>query len=198
MHVGGAGLSLGLRLPRLARMAVALGIAAWSAVVLWPSPALAAVRSSHCPPASAGGSPVGSLTVGDAVVPIVPVTYPAGGTLTPPPTNRAIGLSTRHKALFAAQGTSVLTWHVRYGNGCPGTANALITAPVGSTFEVAGRDGVPHSFRIDVRDVVPLGEYPKSWFVQSGPHRLALFTCTDLRGGAFHKTVAIFASPVAS
>jgi len=198
MRTGGADVSLGRRFPRLARLTVALGLAACSAAVLWSSPAHAAVRSSHCPPASVGGDPVGSLTIGDAVVPIVPVTYPAGGLLTPPPTNRAIGLSTRHKSLFAAQGTSVLTWHVRYGQGCPGTANALLAAPVGSTFQIAGRDGVPRSFRIDARDVVPLGEYPKRWFVQSGPHRLALFTCTDLRDGVFHKTVAIFASPVTS
>ena len=198
MRTEGADVSLGQRLPRLTRLTVALVLAACSAAVLWPSPANAAVRMNQCPPASAGGSPIGSLTIGDSVVPIVPVTYPAGGLLTPPPTNRAIGLSTRHKSLFAAQGTSVLTWHVRYGQGCPGTANALLSAPVGSTFQVAGRDGVPHSFRIDARDVVPLGEYPKRWFVQSGPHRLALFTCTDLRDGVFRKTVAIFASPVAS
>ena len=198
MRTGGADVSLGRWLSGLMRMSVTLVLATCSAAVLWPSPANAAVRMNQCPPASAGGSPIGSLTIGDSVVPIVPVSYPAGQTLTPPPTNRAIGLSTRHKSLFAAQGTSVLTWHVRYGQGCPGTANALLAAPVGSTFQIAGRDGVPRSFRIDARDVVPLGEYPKRWFVQSGPHRLALFTCTDLRDGVFHKTVAIFASPVTS
>ena len=198
MRTEGAVVSLGRWLSGLMRMPVTLVLITCTTAVLWPSPANAAVRMNQCPPASAGGSPIGSLTVGDTVVPIVPVSYPAGQPLTPPPTNRAIGLSTRHKSLFAGQGTSVLTWHVRYGQGCPGRANALLSAPVGSTFQVAGRDGVPHTFRIDARDLVPLGEYPKRWFVQSGPHRLALFTCTDLRDGVFHKTVAIFASPVTS
>ncbi|MEI8261788.1 MAG: hypothetical protein WCG77_09840, partial [Actinomycetes bacterium] len=75
MRTEGAVVSLGRWLSGLMRMPVTLVLITCTAAVLWPSPANAAVRMNQCPPASAGGSPIGSLTIGDSVVPIVPVTY---------------------------------------------------------------------------------------------------------------------------
>ena len=155
-----------------------------------------AVQAAGCPPASVGGPAVGSLTVGRVTAPITPVSVSAGGVLDPPPTNRAVGLSRQHARLDARRGTSVLTWHVRYGPGCDGVINALLTAPIGTEFEVAPKGAAATRYRVVERLTVRKGRYRLEWFRQDGPHRLALFTCADLRDGAFRDTVAVFANPV--
>ena len=172
---------------------LAVLISAAVTITLAPS----AVASRDCPSAAVAGKPIGWITVDGTRVPIAPVGYPAGGALDPPATSLAAGLSTRHRPLTAKTGTSVLTWHVRYGKGCDGALNALIDLPVGSTFTVEPAGGAAQAYRIIDRVTVPKGRYRARWFDLSGPRRLALFTCTGLKNGSFTQTVAVFASPIA-
>ena len=183
---------LGSRLTRIIRIlgAVALVSAALGAA---PTAALA----SPCPPASAGGRVIGVISVGDVQVPLVNMDFPRSRILQPPATNQAAGLSDAHAPLDAEMGTSVISWHVQYGARCPGSLNPILKLPVGGTFTVtdARTPDAPQVYEISKKFATPRGLYLPSWFSQSGPHRLALFTCADRAGRAFRKTVAIFAVP---
>ena len=183
---------LGSRLTRIIRIlgAVALVSAAIGAA---PTAALA----STCPPASAGGRVIGVITVGDVQVPLVNMDFPRSRILQPPATNQAAGLSDAHAPLDAEMGTSVISWHVQYGARCPGSLNPILKLPVGGTFTVtdARTPDKPQVYEISKKFATPRGLYLPSWFSQSGPHRLALFTCADRAGREFRKTVAIFAVP---
>ena len=174
--------------------AAVIAVAALTAVqLIGPMPASAA----SCRPASVGGRSVGTIKVGRTVVPIKPVSFPPGGVLEPPPSNRVAGISRQHAGLQAQRGTTVLTWHVLFGKGCRGSLNRLLAMPIGSTFTVKPSKGRAQAYRIVKRLRVPKGRYRVEWFRQDGPHRLALFTCAGLRDGVFHDTVAVFAKPVA-
>jgi hypothetical protein len=153
-------------------------------------------QARTCPSASIGGPAVATVTVRGKAVPVKRVTYRNGGVLLPPATNLAAGISTRNASLGAKKGSTIITWHVRYGPGCDGSLNDLITMPIGSTFS-AGVKGKPaQTYQISSRTTVPQGKLKRSWFTSSGPHRLVLITCADLRGGHFRKTMAIIATPV--
>lgn len=153
--------------------------------------------ATSCPPATVGGPAVGWITVDGDRVPIKTVTYPAGGQLDPPASALVAGVSKRHKPLLAASGTTVLTWHVRYGKGCEGALNGLMTAPIGTSFTVEKAGGEAKTYAITDRTTVPKGDYQAEWFSQEGDPRIALFTCTGLKKGRFTKTMAIFAEPTA-
>lgn len=156
----------------------------------------APARADGCPPASLGGPAVAVIKVKARTVPVKPITFRKGGALDPPHTNKAAGISIRNKPLSAKHGTTVITWHVRFGPGCYGTLNPLTTMPIGSTFRV-GKIGVtPRTYKIVKRETVPKGVLKGSWFSNAGRHRLVLITCNDLRGYVFHKTMAIIAVPV--
>ena len=118
-----------------------------------------------------------------------------GGVLEPPASNKVAAVSARHAALDAQSGTSVLTWHVRYGLGCDGDLNALLAKATGDTFTIRTEKGTT-TYRITGRDSFPQGQLKASWFDQSGPHRLSLFTCGGLRNGHFTTTTLIQARPV--
>jgi hypothetical protein len=152
--------------------------------------------AAKCPPAKVGGPAVGTITAGGVSVPIKPVSYEPGGTLRPPDTAKAVGFSTLNAPLDATEGTTVMAWHVRFGKGCPGTLNTLLKLPIGATFTVQPDDSAAREYRITERFEVPRGKYKKEWFSPVGPHRLALFTCGDLRYEKFHSTIAVFAEPV--
>jgi hypothetical protein len=158
------------------------------------SSAPAVVRA--CPPASVGGPAVATINVRGARVPVKKVTFRDGGALLPPATNQAAGISIRNKPLHAKKGTTVITWHVRYGVGCNGSLNSLITMPIGSTFTVGAVGKPAQTYQISDRVSVPKSRLRKSWFSNEGPHRLVLITCDDYRGGVFHRTMAITATPV--
>ena len=157
-----------------------------------------AAHAAKCPPASVGGPSVGSVQVGDVSVPLKRVRYRDGGPLHPPASNQNAGISTVNAPIGADEGTSVITWHIRYGQGCPGTLNDLVTLPVGSTFSVRMKNKPPMEYVITERTEVRKGRYKAAWFRPDGPHRLALFTCGDLRDGVFQSTIVTFADPVTS
>lgn len=170
-----------------------------TAVLLGSTAVLASPASAApCPSANVGGPAVGWVTTNGVRVPIKPVTYPAGGELDPPASAAVAGLSVRHRPLLAKSGTTVLTWHVRYGKGCDGALNGLMTAPIGSTFKVDKAGGGSVEYAISERVSVPKGAYRPEWFQLDGSPRLALFTCTGLKNGKYTKTMAIFADPVVS
>jgi hypothetical protein len=152
-------------------------------------------HSAKCPPATVGGPAVGTISVGDVAVPLKRVRYRNGGTFHPPASNQNAGISTVNVPIGASEGTSVITWHIRYGNGCPGTLNALSTLPMGSTFTVAMKGQTPMEYAITERTKVRNGNYKAEWFRHHGPHRLALFTCGDLRNGVYQSTVVTLAEP---
>jgi hypothetical protein len=154
--------------------------------------------AAECPPASVGGKPVGWVELDGVRTPITRVNYPAGGVLDPPPSNQVVGLSARHRALLSATGTTVLTWHVRFGAGCPGTLNLIMAKPLGATFRLSDAKGESREYRIVERRVVPKGDYDPAWFRVNGAPQVTLFTCTDYRNGAYRKTLAIIATPVDS
>lgn len=161
-------------------------------------PGAPAAGAAECPSVSAAGPVIGSVSVGDVQVPLTRVSVDPGGALVPPATNLAAGLSRQHAGLRAKRGTSVITWHVRYGSGCEGALNELLTAPIGTSLRVKAQGQASQEFQIVRRVSVPKGRYPVSWFRQHGPRQLALFSCADLRDGTFRSTVAVFAEPVAS
>jgi hypothetical protein len=68
--------------------------------------------------------------------------------------------------------------------------------PIGSTFSVGAKGKPAQTYQISSRTTVPQGKLKRSWFGNDGPHRLVLFTCAELRGGHFRKTMAIIATPV--
>jgi len=149
-----------------------------------------------CPSPNVGGRTVAWVEVDSTRVPVKRVPFTHGDPLHPPATNQAAGLSLGHAPLSAANGTTVLTWHVRFGPGCYGTLNPILKKPVGTTFTVqpVGREST--TYQIVARHEVRKGRYQASWFRQTGPHQLALFTCADLRGGQFRNTAVIIAEPV--
>jgi hypothetical protein len=149
-----------------------------------------------CPPASVGGPTVAVITVNGKSVPIKSVTFPNGGTLKPPSTNLAAGISKRNAPLRAKKGTTIITWHVRYGPGCKGALNPVLRMPIGSTFTTREANGAERTFKITKKLVVPKSGLKNSWFRKNGPHRLVLLTCADLVGGVFRKTEAVIAAPV--
>lgn len=152
--------------------------------------------AAQCPSKAVGGAPVGWVNVDDVKVPIKPVSYPAGGELAPPDSNKVAGMSTRHRPLLAKQGTTVITWHVRYGPGCDGTLNPLLDKKKDDTFTIVKKGGATQTYRIVSQTTVPQGKYKAEWFRTEGPPQLALFTCNDYRKGKFRKTTAIIAVPV--
>ena len=182
----------GSRLTRIIRI---LGVVALVSAAIGAAPTSA--HASTCPPASAGGRVIGVITVGDVQVPLVNMAFPRSRILQPPATNQAAGLSDAHAPLDAEMGTSVISWHVQYGARCPGSLNPILKLPVGGTFTVtdARTPDAPQVYEISKKFATPRGLYLPSWFSQSGPHRLALFTCADRAGRAVRKTVAIFAVP---
>ncbi len=153
-------------------------------------------QAASCPPASIGGPAVASIKVGKKTVPVKSVTYKKGGPLLPPATNQAAGLSRRNAPLHAKKGSTVITWHVRYGPGCPGTLNALTTLPIGTTFTVGKVGKTPKTYQIARREIVKKGVLKKRWFSTTGPRRLTLITCNDLQGSRFVRTMVVIATPV--
>ncbi len=170
--------------------AAALAVAFASVITAAPAQARA------CPPASIGGATVAVIKVAGRAVPIKSITFRNGGVLHPPATNQAAGISARNAPLGARRGSTVITWHVRYGKGCPGTLNSLTTLPIGSTFTVGKVGKTPKTYRIASRETVAQGVLKRSWFRHTGRHRLVLITCADLRGGDFRRTMTIIATPV--
>lgn len=175
----------------MTRVAIAVSIGLVAAFLGW-TPAQAA----NCPPPTVGGKTVAIITLNGKQVPVKNITFKNGGVLDPPATNQAAGISVRNAKLSSRKGATVITWHVRYGTGCNGTLNPLITMPKHSTFTVGAVGKTPRTYEITDRVTIPKVALKRSWFSPKGPHRLVLFTCADLRGGVFHKTVAIFAKPV--
>ena len=174
------------------RRVVAVVVGALVGSLLTVAPA----EARTCPPATTGGPTVAEVTVGTRTVPVKRVTFRDGGVLHPPATNLAAGLSARNQRLSAKKGASVITWHVRYGPGCEGALNSLITLPLGSTFTVGAVGKTPRWYTIVKRETVPRGELKGSWFSQRGRKRLVLITCTDYVGGVFRRTIGITAVPI--
>ncbi len=179
------------RLTRSVRMVTVLAVLAGAlAVAPW------AQARENCPPSSVGGRTVAVISVGDTKVPLKAVAFKRGQALNPPDTNQAAGLSRGHAPLYARIGTTVITWHVRYGVGCDGTLNPILDEPVGGTFTVHPVGKPAYLYRITSRHTVTKGGYRSAWFRQQGPHQLALFTCADLRGGEYRRTTVILAERV--
>ena len=181
------------RFPRIGSALVSLALV--SAV------GLIAPTSAHattCPPASAGGQVIGVIKVGNLEIPLVRMRFPRSGVIQPPKTNRVAGVSDAHAPLNADLGTTVIAWHVAYGAQCPGSLNPLLKLPVGGTFTIYDfkSPGQGQLYEVANKVLTPRGRYPASWFNQTGPHRLALFTCADRAGRVFRKTAGIFAFPV--
>lgn len=168
-----------------------------TAAALLASGAIAAPADARtCPPATVGGKTVATITVKGKTVPIKSVTFRNGQPLNPPATALAAGISARNMPLRAKKGTTIITWHVRYGTGCPGALNPVLTLPIGSTFTTREANGAERTFQITKKLVVPQTGLKNSWFRRSGPHRLVLLTCADLVNGVFRKTEAVIAKPV--
>jgi hypothetical protein len=155
-----------------------------------------AAQAAPCPSEKVGGAPVGWIEFDGKRVPLKNLNYPAGGALDPPPSAQIGGVSTRHQPLLSSGGTTVIAWHYRFGPGCFGSMNPLVTKRVGSTFDIVSATGKKQTYKIVDRTTVPRGQYQPQWFSTSGAPRLSMFTCSDLRNGEFRKTSAIFAEPV--
>lgn len=175
---------------------VTLTIMALLATLLATLVGSAPAEARSCPPSSVGGKTVAVMKVRGKTVPVKRVTFRNGGALLPPATNQAAGISVRNARLNAKRGSTVITWHVRYGVGCNGTLNALITMPIGSTFTVGAVGKTPKTYQISKRVSVPKGRLKRAWFRSTGRHRLVMLTCDDYAGGVFRRTMAIIAKPI--
>lgn len=162
-----------------------------ASLVGWAPPAEAA----NCPPSSIGGPAVAQMNVRGKNVLVKRVTFRNGGVLLPPATNLAAGISARNAPLSAKKGSTIITWHVRYGVGCDGILNPLITMPIGTTFTINAVGKPAKTYQIAYRESVLKGHLKRSWFRTTGRHRLVLITCDDLNGGVFRRTMAIVAIP---
>lgn len=174
------------------KRAVAIAVTVLVAGLITPT----AAEARSCPSASIGGRTVAVVTVEGRRVPVKAVTFVDGGALNPPATNQAAGISVRNRPLDAKKGASVITWHVRFGPGCPGALNALTRMPLGSTFTVAKVGRTPVTYEIAAREMVTKGIVKRSWFTRGGLRKLVLITCADLTGGVFRGTTAVIAVPV--
>jgi hypothetical protein len=174
------------------RIALGAVTAMIASLIVWAP----AAEAANCPPATVGGKTVATVNIKGKVTPLKSITYRRGGPLDPPHTSKAGGISRRNAPLHAKRGVTVITWHVRYGPGCNGTMNPLTKMPLGSTFTV-GAVGKDHqTFKLVRRETVKKGVIKKRWFAPTGPHRIVLITCNDLRGSYFAKTMAMVAVPV--
>lgn len=153
------------------------------------------VTGRECP-GVVGGPTVEWITVAQVTVPIKAVSMTESGVLAPPDSAKVAAVSTRHASLDAATGTSVLTWHARFGAGCDGDLNVLLDQPTGSTFTITTLDGQATRYRITDQVSVAKGRHQAAWFAQTGPRRLTLLTCDGLTGDRFTRTAAIFATPL--
>lgn len=153
-------------------------------------------RQPDCPPAAVGGRPIGEISIDGRQIPMVAIARTKDGILNPPATSAAAGLDTEGVPLDASHGTAVIAWHVRFGKGCPGALNPISRAPLGTRFTIESRTGGEREYVVTGRDVSRADQLPARWFRLSGPYRVGLFTCGDLRDGQFHSTVATFATPV--
>ncbi len=173
------------------RIIVVTTLVLMAGLVGW-TPASAAT----CPPASLGGPAVGYVKAGKAKVALKSITYKRGGALDPPATNKVAGISKRSAKIGAKRGTTIITWHVRYGYGCNGKLNTVLKMPIGSTFTAQKLGKEPITYRIVKKVTVPKGKHKRSWFTLAGKPRLILLTCADLTGGKFISTTAVIAVPV--
>jgi hypothetical protein len=154
------------------------------------------VLASPCPSSKIGGKPVGWIEFDGIKVPLKSVNAPAGGELDPPATAEAGGVSRQHQPLLAAEGTTVIAWHVRFGMGCNGSLNPLLAKSTGSTFDIVTAQGQRQTYTLTTKVTVPRGKYRPEWFRSNGSPQMALFTCADPQGGKYQKTTALFAEPI--
>lgn len=159
------------------------------------APAGAASTPKACPPASVGGKAVGKIIVGPVTVAIKQVRQGKDGSLDSVATNRVASVVREWQPLNAKSGTTVLLWHSRYGVGCDGTLNVLLSKTVGDTFVVVDAKGARRTYEIAAVNEVPKGEYWDDWFRWDGPRQITLVTCTGLVGGVFTRNHVITAVP---
>jgi hypothetical protein len=154
------------------------------------------VSAAPCPSPAVGGKAIGWIEFDGIKVPLKRVNAPAGGELVPPATAQAAGVTRQHQPLLASEGTTVIAWHVRYGSGCNGSLNPLLTMPKGSTFDIVTTKGDRQTYALTSKVTIPRGKYRPEWFRSSGDPQVALFTCADPQGEIYQKTTALFAEPI--
>lgn len=155
-----------------------------------------AAYASKCFGTDVGGKTIGWIEFDNLRVPLKQFSYPAGGKLDPPASAAVVGVSSRHQPLLAQTGTTVLAWHVRYGQGCSGALNPLLKKSIGSKFEIVAADGTRQAYELVERKSVTRGKYQPEWFRTNGPAQVSLFTCSNLRNGEFENTSVFLAEPV--
>lgn len=160
------------------------------------SPISLSNSAAACKPVTPKGQRIGTINVGNAKVPIIPFTYPAGGVMEPQKTTEALFMSLRHMPLSSSIGTSVLAWHVNF-NDCWSDLNTLIgDEQVGFRFKITDETGVTKTYKISQIATVKKGKYKKSWFSVVGPRQLALFTCSgSFKDGHYVDNKVIIAVP---
>lgn len=177
--------------PRRTRSLLTLAVAATACGLLMPAALAGALAPRACQPPDIAAPVVATIEVSGRSTPLVAVRYKHGGVLKPPPTHRAGGIT--GKPVGAPSGTTIIAWHVRYGEGCDGRLNTLATAPVGTRFTLQATGGEPVTLEITGRKVVKQGNYKPAWFRPGGPYQVTLLTCDDYIG---RNTVATFAVPL--
>jgi len=174
---------------RLSALVIGIGLLVGS---LGLAPSAAAAK---CPPDSVGGKAVGWIEFDDVRVPLKDTDYPPGGELDPPASNKVAGVSERHQELLSTTGSTVIAWHVRYGQGCMGTLNPILKKTEGDTFDIVTRSGERQTYRLTDKTKVKRGKYEPEWFRLHGAPQVTLFTCSDLKKGKYRNTQVLVAVP---
>lgn len=152
--------------------------------------------ASNCTPPDLGKKAIGSVQVGNMVVDLTRVSYPAGGDVFPPDDARVGGVSTRHQPLTSLMGSSLIVWH-DYWKGCAGSLNVLVNKKPGFKFVVTDGKGKKKVYQIAEVSTIKMGNYPKTWFSLNGPRQLIMVTCTGkLVGGHKVLNAVVRAVPV--
>ncbi|MFF8278819.1 class F sortase [Streptomyces lateritius] len=161
-------------------------------------------------PASAHPSGRGAVGAADASPPnrldgphglranLVPVGADRDGVLDLPDDTRTGGWWALGAPAGAAEGTTLLAGHVDTRRSGLGAFATLHELPLGSRVEVRAANGRTYRYVIAARRTYRQQALPRDLFTRTGPHRLALVTCTgsfDPVAAAYDSNLVLFATP---
>ncbi|WP_129843011.1 class F sortase [Streptomyces sp. RFCAC02] len=154
-----------------------------------------AAAPSAVPGQGAGEVPRRFALPGRAAVPVLPVGAGADGALRPPEAADGLGWWEGGARPGAARGTVLVAGHVDDRAGNPGAFAALAGMAPGDEVRVTAADGRDHTYRITARRTYAWDGLPDDLFDASGPHRLALITCTgtyDREAGRYTRNLVLY------
>lgn len=129
---------------------------------------------------------------------VEPVAARADGAVDLPENLRTGGWWALGTPVGAAAGTVLIAGHVDTRAEGLGPFAALHDIPVGARIAVTGADAEVRLYRVSARRTYQQHQLPADLFTRTGPHRLALITCTgpyDRASGRYAHNLVLYAAP---